>query len=87
MAEISREIPFLSIENASGRTYGVEDKRIIAVTNKWESSKEFTTVNDKIYVEYDPESFEYTDLKININLQRRFGIGIRRVADEIAACI
>ena len=87
IAEISQEIPCLSIENAFGKTSGAGDKRIIAVTNKWEPSKEFTTGKDRLYVEYDPESFEFTDSKINISLQRRFGIGIRRIADEIAACI
>ncbi|GAB1475443.1 hypothetical protein MASR2M70_02750 [Bacillota bacterium] len=81
--DISREGPCLPFADARGE----EDMRILALTNKWEPSKDFLIPKGRICIENDPDSFELTDSKININLQRRFGIGIRRIADEIAACI
>lgn len=60
------------------------------VTNKWDGRKDEFEYDpssqvcegelEKAYIEYDPHSFKSGKIDIN----RRFGIGIRRLADELA---
>ena len=62
------------------------------VTNKWipkpETEKEEEEENEeevfdanRIFVEYDKESFVTDGLYIDISFQRCFGVGVRKIAD------
>ena len=62
------------------------ENRIIYIANKWEPEKEAIIGDNKLCVEYDRESFEVIGKsKVKINLHKQFGLGIRRIADELAA--
>lgn len=58
------------------------ENKIITVTNKWEENNKAVKDTKNYYIEYDPDSFSYRGNEIEINLTRRFGLGIRRMADE-----
>ncbi len=74
------------VKNLSPNLISSLKDRIIHVTNKWQMEKEILIDMDNLCIEYDPESFKHTsDFKININLRGQFGLGIRRIADELAS--
>lgn len=77
------------LENISHERKDDIQNKTVAITNKWQNSAdEYGTSDDnKLFIEYDDESFIREDGFIDINLHRRFGIGIRRIADELAAKI
>lgn len=58
-------------------------EKILTVTNKWESSMDVDTW-ENFFLEYDPSSFEWEGDLLNISISTKFGVGIRRLADELA---
>lgn len=77
-------------ENISAKSYEEIREQIKWVTNKWtpaaEEEKEEEDVSDshRFFVEYDRESFMTSDFYIDISLQRCFGLGVKKIADECA---
>lgn len=75
------------IENISIKTLKKINDKIIQVTNKWDNSESDMSDCNIFCVEYDPESFSHSNFKTDISLNRRFGLGIRRIADELTTHI
>ena len=73
------------IDNISARTLEETWERITRVTNKWTPDNEHMPEGDRFYIEYDDESFTISDHGIEISLARRFGLGVRKIADELEA--
>ncbi len=68
-------IPFEAFEE-------IQD-RIHPVTNKWVPKDDEITDSNRFYLEYDQESFQVAESIININLHRCFGLGVKKIADEL----
>ena len=60
------------------------DEAIIKLTNKWKDQDEFC-IPDKsdIYIEYDPDSFRFTGTGIEVEMDRSFGLGVKKLAEKI----
>ena len=57
---------------------------IYPVTNKWMPKDEEIMDPNRFYLENDQESFQVTESNINIGLHRCFGLGVKKIADELA---
>ncbi len=73
------------IESISTEVFEEIEEHIIPVTNKWSPRDGEVWEDSRIFVEYDEESFVKSDFQIEISLQRRFGLGVKKIADELAA--
>ena len=61
---------------------------LVQVRNKWASQKTFEDAIQNreeadIFIEYDPESFRQTVSGMEIAMDRRFGLGVKKLAEEI----
>ena len=61
---------------------------LVQVRNKWTAQKTFEDAIQNIeeadiFIEYDPESFRQTVSGIEITMDRRFGLGVKKLAEEI----
>ncbi len=67
--------------------------KVLLVSNKWDSNfVEETEAEDqnflkKLYIEADPSCFREIEGVVHINISSRFGLGIRRLADELAGTL
>lgn len=61
------------------------DKSLLFVQNKWDGDKEETIVHDSkcLFVEFDPESFHRSGDRVEIEMDRRFGMGVKKIATTI----
>ena len=75
------------IQNLSPEVCKEIQERIIPVTNKWVPTGEENLDNNRIFIEYDQESFTITDSHVDISLQRCFGLGVKKIADGLTAQI
>ncbi|MGI6732981.1 MAG: hypothetical protein ACOX4J_02225 [Anaerovoracaceae bacterium] len=78
------------IENITEEVYEEIQDQIKWVTNKWipeaqEKQEEEVFHIRRLFVEYDKESFISEGFYTDISLQRCFGLGVKKIADECTA--
>lgn len=71
------------VRNIPSEIFEEIQDRIHPVTNKWVPKDCERTDCQRFYLEYDPGSFQAADSNINICLQYCFGLGVKRIADEL----
>ncbi|MDD2483438.1 MAG: hypothetical protein PHQ50_00205 [Eubacteriales bacterium] len=58
--------------------------RLIRVRNKWQERKASSVENNiDLFIEYDPESFRATTVGLEIEMDRCFGLGVKKLAEKI----
>ncbi len=75
------------LENISPELYEEIKRKTIKVTNKWIPGEEIEIADDRLFVESDEDSFTMYGNIVDIKLHRRFGVGVRGIADELTAKI
>lgn len=75
----------LLLDHWRQRTGSDPDKNLLFVHNKWDGYDEQTGTNEKkyLYIEYDPESFHCCGDRMEIEMDRRFGMGVKKIAATI----
>ncbi len=63
---------------------GSAEERSLIVTNKWKNEYD-AAPDDKsdIYIENDPDSFRMTSVGMEIEMDRCFGLGVKKLAEKI----
>jgi hypothetical protein len=75
----------LLLDHWRQRTGSDSEKTLLFIHNKWEGDDEETGTNEKehLSIEYDPESFHRYGDRIEIEMDRRFGMGVKKIATTI----
>ena len=75
----------LLLDHWQRRTDTDPDKSVLFVQNKWVEDKEELIVKDskRHYIEFDPESFHRCNDRTEIEMGRRFGMGVKKIAATI----
>ncbi|NLT46942.1 MAG: hypothetical protein GXX92_00880 [Clostridiales bacterium] len=73
------------IANIPSDVFDEIKERIYSVTNKWRPRDDEIADHNRFYIEYDEDSFQVAGSNINISLHGCFGLGVKRIADELTA--
>lgn len=57
--------------------------QIIRIHNKWTGDSERLQQKETITVDYDTDSFRYCETHIEISINQGFGMGVKKIAEEI----